>query len=751
MAGDHSRGGGDRVAAGTSKQSSGNTNGSFGGWLQRVRRTGEYSDVLVRFGDSAEFNLHLLPLKNASSFFRELHNQDQEEEEEQGGESHHQVERGEGEILDSSRKSARKKIQREREVVELDLLGGAAAFSTAADFCYLIKPAFTFSNVARVRSVAAELGMPDLLDSAKRFLYTSVFSHWRSCAGFLQHYSRFGDSPVDDYIESRCLKVLASALTKAFADTKHVSVPLPRNLSSKSAGRGFLEGGSKCPAAASGGAAASSGSSTLGSSGSPSTAPPKAAAAATAATTTTTTWHCSSSPCSSLTEVLVTMASRLPDLYMAPLVATLVEADVNLSLKCRQGRNVRAWLSHVLRDECGSLSPPSSSSSGHRARCWIVIALAEMLLRRSSSLELSSQYWCSLLEHVEELLALERERPFWNAGVGDRSKHVGVEIAQLGSQIWPRLRGIHSQLEQRIGASLHELDDYLHSYRFSAPTLLSLVTHFVENRCDGGSKESLEQLEEVAAEVDGCLWIFAEETPPAITPKHFVEIFSAFPAQSRASHDSLYSSIDRMLSKAMADHREDAAEEIQALWRLVDCDKLSPAVHDRALNNPSFLCQPHVLERVLRIHSEELAAGNHGGDRQDLKNIMHKVIKASLKLLEENSRRSKEILQLQNQYSALLHLGKSNPGTTKLRPPSSLDPRSSSSAPREFDHDQEEVDEDLRVEDEDDLSRLPFKKKHDTEDEEDEHVVGLVQAPQTPMVEARRSLHCLTVGEILAS
>lgn len=43
------------------------------GWLQRVRTTEEYSDVLVRV-NGHDFRLHMLPLMNASAFFRNLPN-----------------------------------------------------------------------------------------------------------------------------------------------------------------------------------------------------------------------------------------------------------------------------------------------------------------------------------------------------------------------------------------------------------------------------------------------------------------------------------------------------------------------------------------------------------------------------------------------------------------------------------------------------------------------------------------------------
>lgn len=41
------------------------------GWLQRVRKTEEYSDVVVRV-NGEDFRLHMLPLMNASTYFRNL-------------------------------------------------------------------------------------------------------------------------------------------------------------------------------------------------------------------------------------------------------------------------------------------------------------------------------------------------------------------------------------------------------------------------------------------------------------------------------------------------------------------------------------------------------------------------------------------------------------------------------------------------------------------------------------------------------
>ncbi len=43
----------------------------FSTWLQRVRRTGEFSDVKVCVNGEV-FRLHMLPLLNASAYFRNL-------------------------------------------------------------------------------------------------------------------------------------------------------------------------------------------------------------------------------------------------------------------------------------------------------------------------------------------------------------------------------------------------------------------------------------------------------------------------------------------------------------------------------------------------------------------------------------------------------------------------------------------------------------------------------------------------------
>ncbi|KAL2641424.1 hypothetical protein R1flu_009011 [Riccia fluitans] len=508
---------------------------SFTGWLQRVRRTGEYSDVIVRVG-SAEFHLHMLPLLNASSYFRELPQTCS---------------------CASSAAGSPDSTVGSLPVIDIpDLPGGAEGFAAAADFCYLVKPTFTLQNVAEIRAAAEYLGMADLLESTKKFLYVNVFSHWRFSAAFLQQYKRL-NSPVDEYIESRCLKVIVVACTKAFSETKYLSAPMPL-----------------------------------------------ASSVATGAT-----WQ--SSPSQALTEVIVRMVS-LPDVYAAEVIDSLVEMQVNLNLKCRQGRNVRSWLDSVLTDECSS----------DKGRCWMVLCLSRLLLKGAPStrpwLELSSQYWCSLLEHLDGLMAVADE-PMHN-----------------------RLIPVRKLLEHRIGASLSEIDDYLHAYKFGPETLLSLVLHFIK---EGDPTD--ETLEEIAEEVDGFIWNYSGSI--SLSVDIFVALVKAFPPQTRRSHDTLYGAIEKLFSRS---HHYNP-EEKQSLWRLIDRSKLSPPEYERALNNPGFLCQPHILESVLQQHSEELAKVPYS-DGRNLRHIMQKVINASLKLLEENSRRSMEILELQKQYAALL-------------------------------------------------------------------------------------------------
>lgn len=224
------------------------------------------------------------------------------------------------------------------------MLGGSEGFTGAVDYCYLIKPSYTLQNVASIRAAAEYLGMADVLESTKKFLYTNVFTHWRASVGYLHLYLPQG-APVDEYIETRCLKVLVAALARAFGETKYLSAPIVTTTP-----------------------------------GNPQSSP-------------------SPSPCETLSEILVTVAS-LPDAYAGESLEALVEADVNLNVKCRQGRNVRRWLRSVVEDKCVS----------DRARCWVVLCLARMAARGAPEsrpwLELASQYWCSLLEHVEHLLSV---------------------------------------------------------------------------------------------------------------------------------------------------------------------------------------------------------------------------------------------------------------------------------------------------------------------------------------------------------
>lgn len=130
--------------------------------------------------------------------------------------------------------------------------------------------------------------------------------------------------------------------------------------------------------------------------------------------------------------------------------------------------------------------------------------------------------------------------------------------------------------------------------------------------------------------------------------------WQVFPSSSRCSHDTIYGAIEKLLV-----HRPDCTpEEEQQLWSLVNHFKLSPSVNAKALNNPAFLSQPDILESVLQHHSQELSQVDDT-DGHHLRQIMQKVINTSLKLLEENSRRSREIAELQKQYGELLADGKS--------------------------------------------------------------------------------------------
>lgn len=223
--------------------------------------------------------------------------------------------------------------------------GGVEGFSASADFCYLIKPSYTVQNIAQIRASAEFLGMADVLESTKKYLYTNVFAHWRASVAFLHQYQRL-NSPVDEYVETRCLKVVVAALARAFGETKYLSAPMP--LTAVTAGN----------------------------------------------------WQ--SSPCQALTEILVRTASW-PDVYASESMDALVDADVNLHIKCRQGRNVRSWLDSVIENDCPT----------DRARCWVTLCLSRMLLKGAPEcqpwMELSSQYWCSLLEHVDHLEAVVDE------------------------------------------------------------------------------------------------------------------------------------------------------------------------------------------------------------------------------------------------------------------------------------------------------------------------------------------------------
>lgn len=53
------------------RESEAKREGGFSTWLQQVRRSGEYSDVTVRV-EGEDFHVHLLPLLNASAYFRNV-------------------------------------------------------------------------------------------------------------------------------------------------------------------------------------------------------------------------------------------------------------------------------------------------------------------------------------------------------------------------------------------------------------------------------------------------------------------------------------------------------------------------------------------------------------------------------------------------------------------------------------------------------------------------------------------------------
>ncbi|CAM6105886.1 unnamed protein product [Calypogeia fissa] len=529
--------------------------GSFIAWLQRVRLTGEYSDLLVRIGN-AEFQLHLLPLLSASSYFRNLPRVCAHPSTTGVG-FKSEFTRAESDLFGPSPPKSGPCVR----VVDLsDLPGGIEAFSDAADFCYQMKPTITLQNVAQISAVADYLGMLDLLENAKKYLYANVFAHWKYSTTFLQNYRRL-DCPVDDYIQTRCLKVIIESCAKAFAETTYLCAPMPLTTT-----------------------------------------------ASNSVPTSKSQWQ--TSPSRALTEIIVQVVS-LQDLYISNVVESLVEMQVNLNIKCRrQGRHVRSWLEIVLTDECAS----------DKARCWMVLWLSRLLLKGAPTtrpwLELSSQYWCSLLQHMDKLLPLVDE------------------------SMQERLVPVQKLMEHRIGASLFEIDDYLHSYSFGPETLLALVQSFIK---EGDHGE--EALEEVAEEVDGFIWNYAVQGTAALSVDMFVALVKAFPAGSRLSHDSLYGAIGKLLVK----NPRFSEDEKQRLWNVIDRSKLSPVEYEKALTNPGLLCQPHLLSSVIQQHNEELAKVPDG-ESHNLRQMMHKVINASLKMLEENSRRSKEILESQKQY-----------------------------------------------------------------------------------------------------
>lgn len=207
--------------------------------------------------------------------------------------------------------------------------------------CYLLNPALTMLNVAAVYAAAEFLAMEEVAETAKHFMHTNIFSHWRSCTNFLRNYTPTGSPITDEYVASHCQTVIVTACVKLFTEIKHLSAATCFKISGshKEAGSGAL------------------------------------------------------------TELLVQMSS-LPDVYVAEIVKMLVDRDVNLSLKCRQGRNVRRWLENLLEDEC-----PNET-----ARCWILLCLSRMLLKnvpvKRPWLELCSQYWCTLLEQIGLLVPL---------------------------------------------------------------------------------------------------------------------------------------------------------------------------------------------------------------------------------------------------------------------------------------------------------------------------------------------------------
>jgi len=87
-----------------------------------------------------------------------------------------------------------------------------------------------------------------------------------------------------------------------------------------------------------------------------------------------------------------------------------------------------------------------------------------------------------------------------------------------------RLADVKKVLEHRIGVGMEELDDYLHCYRFVPETLMSMIGYYV-NEADPDP----ESLDEVAGEVDGFLWNFAETG--SIAPDVFLSLFKVMMLQ----------------------------------------------------------------------------------------------------------------------------------------------------------------------------------------------------------------------------
>lgn len=80
-----------------------------------------------------------------------------------------------------------------------------------------------------------------------------------------------------------------------------------------------------------------------------------------------------------------------------------------------------------------------------------------------------------------------------------------------------RLRDVKKVLEQKIGVSLDELDDYLHVYKFGPETLMSMVGYYMDE-----GDPNPQSFEEIAGEVDGFLWTFAETG--SIEPDTFISL-----------------------------------------------------------------------------------------------------------------------------------------------------------------------------------------------------------------------------------